>query len=271
MSYAPSIDALGMSAQNAVAANVEALGLGYSYDFLSKREFDKWKLGFKRMLIVNQSYRNFVDLDYRHVMDYLLGAMIAKKQFRQEFDGTMPFSGRFGMSRPRASHFGLGDYWLSELNDTASTTANVVTANVENSFIHGGTDALGGTDDYEIKVLESMVAVIVGFGDLVTHIEGLKSPIESWAIKKDGKTLPVLPYEHQSVASDFPIMELDEAIILKNKSTFRLSFFADNTTDQNAECYPMVWGIVYAPEDQLRKKDAANVYGTTNDMLTYTG
>jgi len=271
MSFTPTIDSLGISAQNLIARNVEALGLGYSYDFLTKREFDKWKLAFKRTMIINHEFRNFVDLDYRHILDYLLGAMIAKKQFTAEFDGTMPFSGRFGMSRIRANQLGAGDDWFQGTNCTQGFDNTATTASRANYIIHSGSTELGGAAGNPVRILESAVFVIVGFGDLVSYIHGLDSPVESWIAQVDGKNKPVMPYEHQSAVSDFPIYELDEAIILKEKSTFELEYYAKTLaypTAGNYICLPLVWGICYAPEAQMRVADPASLDGTTNDMVT---
>jgi hypothetical protein len=274
MSFTPTIDSLGISSQNLIARNVEALGLGYSFDFLTKREFDKWKLAFKRTMIISHEYRNFIDLDYRHVLDYLLGAMIAKKQFTAEFDGTMPFSGRFGMSRIRANHLGAGDDWFSGTGAAFGIDGTATTASRANYVVHDNSTELGGgTDGGPVKILESAVFVIIGFGDLVSYIHGLESPVESWIYQVDGKNKPVIPYEHHASVGDFPIVELDEAIILKNKSTFELEFYAKTLafpTAGNYICLPLVWGICYAPEAQMRVADPTNLDGTTNDMVTST-
>lgn len=271
MSFTPTIDSLGISAQNLIARNVEALGLGFSFDYLTKREFDKWKLAFKRSMIVSHDYRNFIDLDYRHILDYLLGAMIAKKQFSAEFDGTMPFSGRFGMSRIRANHLGAGDDWFWGSNATFGWNNSATTASRANYVVHSGSGELGGTSGNPVRILESAVFVIIGWGDMISYQHGLDSPVETWIYQVDGKNKPVVPYEHHSAVGDFPIVELDEAIILKNKSTFELEFYAKTLaypTAANYICMPLVWGIVYAPEAQMRVADPASLDGTTNDMIT---
>jgi hypothetical protein len=271
LDFTPTIDSLGISSQSLIARNVEALGLGYSYDYLTEREFSKWKLAFKRTMIINQEFRNFVDLDYRHILDYLLGAMIAKKQFGMEFDGTMPFSGRFGMTRIRANQLGAGDDWFQGTNCTQGIDVSVTSASSANRIIHAGSTELGGGAGSQIRILESAVFVIVGFGDLMPFIHGLESPIESFVVVQDGKTKPVIPYEFHASVGDFPIVELDEAIILKNKSTFSLTFYAKNVASPGALNYhvlPLVWGLAYAPEAQLRVADPANLDGTTNDMVT---
>lgn len=273
MSFTPTIDSLGISAQNLIARNVEALGLGYSFEYLTKREFDKWKLAFKRTMIVNHEYRNFVDLDYRHILDYLLGAMIAKKQFTAEFDGTMPFSGRFGMSRIRANHLGSGDDWFKGTNAVFGMDVTATTASEANYVVDSGSSELGGTTGNPVKILESAVFVIVGFGDLISYIHGLDSPVEAWLYQVDGKWKPTIPFEHHSAVGDFPISELDEALILKEKSTFALKFYAKTLAYPTAANYislPILWGICYSPEAQMRVPDPADLDGTTNDMVTTT-
>jgi hypothetical protein len=267
MSFAPTIDNLGISAQNLIARNVEELGLGYSYDYLSQREFDKWKLGFKRNLVVNHEFRNFVDLDYRHILDYLLGAMIAKKQFMMEFDGTMPFSGRFGMCRPRANFFGFGDDWAIGSSLTAGFDTSQ-TLNSINRFIHAGSTELGGTAGNAIRILPSAVHVIVGLGDLEPLVWGLDSPIEAFLITIDGKHKSNIPTDHQFAIAGFPVCELDEPIILKNKSTLLINLYCADLTDKNARAIPFPWGVSYAPEAQMRVPDPTNLDGTTNDMVT---
>jgi hypothetical protein len=261
------------STQNLVAQNVEALGLGYELSYLNDAEFEKWKLAFKRSLVLPTQYKQFIEIDYRHILDYLLGAMIAKKQFEMDFDGTCPYPGRFGMSRPRAQYFGLGDTW-DYYPWGAATTASYPTASTSDWWIHAGAlsltaataAGLGGTDGNAIRILGSAVHVIIGVLDRRVHMYGGHPNIESIQFTIDGKAKPVTVMSPTTAVARPAFVELDEAIILKNKSTMRVSAFFDKSERSSL----MLWGITYLPEAQAIVKDPDNIDGTTNDMVTST-
>lgn len=261
------------STQNLVAQNVEALGLGYELSYLNVNEFEKWKLAFKRSLVLPTQYKQFIELDYRHILDYLLGAMIAKKQFEQDFDGTSPYPGRFGLSRPRAQYFGLGDSWHYWPWGSA-TTATAPTASASANWIHAGSlnlagvtgAGLGGTAGNAIRILESAVHVIIGIIDLAVQQYGGEPSVESVQFTIDGKAKPVTVMSPTTSVARPAVVEFDEAIILKNKSTF----LADAFLPVSTRTALALWGITYLPESQMIVRDPDNIDGTTNDMVTTT-
>jgi len=261
------------STQNLVAQNVESLGLGYEISFLNEQEFEKWKLAFKRSLVLPTQYKQFIEIDYRHILDYLLGAMIAKKQFEQNFDGTWPYPGRFGLSRPRAQYFGLGDTWNYWPWGDA-TTATFPTASASDNWIHAGAlslagvtgAGLGGTSGNAVRFLESAVHVIVGVIDLAVQQYGGHPNVESVQFTVDGKAKPVTVMSPTTCIARPAMVEFDEAIILKNKSTMLVTAFLPKS-DRTALA---LWGITYLPEAQGLVKDPDNIDGTTNDMVTST-
>jgi hypothetical protein len=267
------IDQLNAQAtQNLVAANVEALGLGYELSYLNDIEFEKWKLAFKRSLVLPTAYKQFVEIDYRHILDYLLGAMIAKKQFQQDFDGTWPYPGRFGMSRPRFNYFGGGQsWWTWPWGDAVTVTPPTVSA--VDHWIHAGACSsgtiwagLGGTNGNAIRILGSAVHVVVGVLDLAEQQYGGNANVESIQFTVDGKAKPVVPTSVSFMLGRPAFVELDEAIILKNKSTF----IADAFINKVQRSALMLWGVTYLPESQTLVEDPDNIDGTTNDMVTTT-
>jgi len=261
------------STQNLVAKNVEALGLGYELSYLNDQEFEKWKLAFKRSFVLPTQYKQFIEIDFRHLLDYLLGAMIAKKQFEQNFDGTWPYPGRFGMSRPRAQYFGLGDTW-HYWPWGAATTLTFPTASASNNWIHAGAlsltaataAGLGGTAGNAVRFLGSAVHVIIGVLDLAVQQNGGHPNVESVQFTVDGKAKPVTVMSPTTCIARPALVEFDEAIILKNKSTLLVTAFLDKT-DRSAL---MLWGVSYLPEAQGLVKDPDSIDGTTNDMVTST-
>lgn len=268
------IDKLNATAtQNLVAQNVEALGLGYELSYLNPAEFEKWKLAFKRSLVIPTEYKQFIEIDYRHILDYLLGAMIAKKQFGMDFDGTWPYPGRFGLSRPRAQYFGLGHSWdFWPWGDAAVRT--FPTASAVDNWIHAGSLSqaafdgvgLGGTAGNAIRILGSAVHVIVGVMDMDTQLYGGHPNVESIQFTVDGKAKPVIPTSQHFAMGRPSFVELDEAIVLKNKSTF----LANAMLAKNVTSALMLWGITYLPESQGLVEIPDNIDGTVNDMVTTT-
>jgi len=178
------IDSLQMNAQTLVMRNVEALGLGYNLDSLSKREFEKWKLGFKRTFDRPQIIDNFL----KHPLDLLLGAMIAKKQFNMEFDGSEPYNGRYGYSVIMPHHMGRKGWGVDKRQK-----------------------------HIDIKVHDKMVCVITGYMDSSSSgtIKQLRSVL-------DGKKKP-WKYTQPSFASG-EILDVDESYILRNNTSYELVF-----------------------------------------------
>lgn len=250
------LNAITYETQDRLIAKARDVNLGVEVTKLSPDELEKWKKSFRRSFVMSGAYRNWIDLDLRHLGEYLLGAMVAKKQFGLEFDGVQPFPGRFGMSRIRSGHMNIADNWDEEGATTASTVKN---------WVHSG-GALGGTAGHALKVDKSAVFVIVGFGDLRHIYTGLPSTIESFEITIDSKQKPILAAKPNIMMADYPIVELDEALLLKYKSTFLFQYWSD----QAVVHIPFVWGIAYAPESQLRVADPAGLYATTNDMILVT-
>jgi hypothetical protein len=252
------LDAITYETQDRLIQKAREINLGVEVTKLSPVELEKWKKSFRRSFVMNGYYRNWNDIDLRHLGEYLLGAMVAKKQFGLEFDGTQPFPGRFGMSRIRAGHVGIADNWDEEGSATESTVKR---------WVHSGA-ALAGTAGNAIRVEKSMVLVITGIGDLRQMVHGLPSAIESFVITVDAKQKPVICAKPNIMISDYPILEFDEAILAKYKTTLLIEYWTNETT-ANPDV-PFLWGMCYAPESQLRISDPASLYATTSDMVVKT-
>lgn len=205
-----SIDQLNASSvQNLIARNVESIGLDFELDYLGDSEFNKWKLGFKRGFDRPQIIENF----HNHCLDILLGAMIAKKQFGMNFEGSDPWAGRFGYSLILPNHFNR-THW-----------------NVEPQ------------QNYHISIecLDRMVMVITGFMDASS-----KGQIQSVRSVIDGKWKSWMPTQPNFYSGE--IVDIDDAYILNNKTTYQLEY---NPRKESMSCQLQPIGVVYAPAEQM--------------------
>ncbi len=205
------------SFQNIVKENAEDIGFGVALKRLTIDELNKWKLGFKRTFDRPQIISNFK----KHAFDLLLGAMIAKEQFNRTFDGSDPYSGRFGNSMIMPHHMGRS---------------------------HWGVDA--GEKHINISVLDKMVCVVTGYMDANS----------SGAIKQirpniDGKT-KVWKYTQPNFASG-EILDIDQGYILRNKSLYSLELKPRDL--RKAQLQPI--GMAYLLEELMREPRIGKEFG----------
>jgi len=190
--------------------------------------------------------------------EIMMGAMVATEQMDKRFDGERPEAGKFGMVKPRAGFFGIGDDWDS--------VAAFATGSPQN-WIHSGTTLMGGTAGNAIRIGENAVHVIVAVGSL--H----KSPkIESHQFTLDGKPKPIILTKLPIEFSDFRYKELDVAFILKKNTTLKAGVFIGDSlgTVTSALDWPYLIGASFVPEDVLRLHDVATLPGTTYNVVITT-
>jgi hypothetical protein len=212
----------GREAQNMLARNIEALGMGFEYDYLADREFEKFKLGFRRGFDRPQIIDNFI----KHILDILLGCMIAKKQFGEEFDGSQPYGGRFGYGLIMPNHMGRDLWYIDNHND----------------YIN-------------IRVGDSMVVVITGFMDAVGG-----GGIRQIRFAVDERKKIWLSTQPSFASGE--IMDIDEAIILKKGTTFSLEYRPRETT--RGQLQPV--GVTFLPEHLMRETIIGPQYGMVTDL-----
>ncbi len=242
------------SLQESAAALAETLGL--TYEKLTDRELNKFEVSFKRQFVMPFKEREIVDLYERHKLEILLGAMVAKDQMKAEFDGEMPESGKFGMVRPRAAFFGIGDDW-----EDAGTWA---TGSPQN-WIHSGTSLLNGTAGNPIRIGENAVHVIIAIGSLHPLPK-----LESIYFKIDGKDKPVLILGDAFKKSDLKYKELDRTFIWKKDTTVLAKVFASATFGSTVEDYPYLIGASFIKEEALRVHDPADVVKPAYKIISTT-
>jgi hypothetical protein len=249
-----SIDAL-KSAMS--AAENSAKALGFTYDVLNDLELDKFGRSFERQFILGTKNRDIIDLYMRHLEEIMLGAMVATDQMKKRFDGERPEAGKFGMVKPRAGFFGIGDDWDSVAAFTVGSPQN---------WIHSGTTLMAGSTGNAIKIGENALHVILAMGSL--H----KSPkIESHQFTMDGKPKPIIIVREMQNFSDFSLKELDVPFLWKKNTTVLGKVFIGDQLGAVSSVldYPFLVGVSFIPEDILRLHDVATLPGTTyNAVLT---
>jgi len=232
--------------------------LGYTYDKLSDPELDKFGRSFERQFVLAIKEREIIDLYQRHMEEILMGAMVATEQMDKRFDGERPESGKFGMVKPRAGFFGIGDDWDS--------VAAFATGSPQN-WIHSGTGLMAGTVGNAIKVGENAVHTIVAIGSL--H----KIPkIESHQFTMDGKPKPIVLVREPQEFSDLRFKELDISFIWKKNTTVLGKVFIGDQLGvvASAADWPLLLGASFVPEDVLRLHDVATLPGTVYNVVLTT-
>jgi len=232
--------------------------LGYTYDKLNDLELDKFGRSFERQFVLGLKEREIIDLYMRHLEEIMMGAMVATEQMDKRFDGERPEAGKFGMVKPRAGFFGIGDDWDS--------VAAFATGSPQN-WIHSGTALMAGTSGNAIKIGENAVHVVVAMGSL--H----KSPkIESHQFTLDGKPKPIILTKQPIEFSDFRYKELDVAFILKKNTTLLGKVIIGDQLGVLASAldWPYLIGASYVPEDVLRLHDVATLPGTVYNVVLTT-
>jgi len=236
------------------AETADALGL--EYERLTDAELEKFGMSFERQFVLNEKYREVVDILNRHRAEILMGCMVATKQFSKRFDGERPEAGKFGMVDPRAGFFGIGDDWEDNPSVTGGALAN---------WIHSGTTRMGGTSGNAAKIGKNAVHVIVAIGDYE-----LDPKMEAIQFTIDGKPKPVTIVKRAMHESDYGVKELDVAFIFKYGTTVLAKIFQKTT----GTSYPYLIGASFVPENILREyADPVNLSasaGVTADVILTT-
>jgi len=235
-----------------------AKDLGFTYEPLKDAELDKFGRSFERQFVLAIKEREIIDLYMRHMEEILMGAMVATEQMDKRFDGERPEAGKFGMVKPRAGFFGIGDDWDSVSAFTAGSPQN---------WIHSGTTLMGGTSGNAIKIGENAVHTIVAVGTL--HVT---PKIESHQFTIDGKPKPVIIVKEPQWWSDFRFKELDISFIFKKNSTLLGKVMVGDMLGALASAldWPYLLGASFIPEDALRLHDVATLPGTVYNVVLTT-
>jgi len=232
--------------------------LGYTYEPLNDNELDKFGRSFERQFVLGLKQREVIDLYMRHLEEILMGTMIATEQMDKRFDGERPEAGKFGMVKPRAGFFGIGDDWDS---------VSAFTAGAAQNWIHSGTTLMGGTSGNAIRIGENAVHTIVAIGTLHATPK-----IESHQFTVDGKPKPVIIVKEPQWWSDFRFKELDVSFIFKKNATLLGKVMVGDQLGVLASAldWPYLLGASFIPEDVLRLHDTATLPGTTYNVVLTT-
>jgi len=239
-------------------AEKAAKALGFTYEKLNDVELDKFGRSFERQFVLAIKERDIIDLYMRHLEEIMLGAMIATEQMDKRFDGERPEAGKFGMVKPRAGFFGIGDDWDSVAAFTTGSPQN---------WIHSGTTLMAGSSGNAIKIGENAVHTIIAAGSL--H----KVPkIESHQFTLDGKPKPIIITRELQEFSDLRVKELDVAFILKKNTTLLGKVIVGDQLGAVASAadWPFLIGASFVPEDVLRLHDVATLPGTVYNVVLTT-
>ena len=252
-------DALSLQSMEQVKQKADYAGLGIPMQMLSQREFQKWKQAMKHIMRagIPKSYGRALE---KHIGTILLGAMVAKEQFRMEFDGMSPFAGRFGVTELMPYHFALNGW-----THRPETGGGSIGQNRWTEWIHSGCFKLGGTIGNPVRILQSGVYIIIGVGEKISLTDD-KSRVTGFQMTLDGKTKPLINTDFASMVN--PLYSFQEAVILFNKTVLRMKvrYEIEKSPQTIAPC---ILGVGYFPEAQLRTSDE-NFHGYTNDVITTT-
>jgi len=241
-----------------VAAQAKRKQLGVALDLVTNTELDLFNRFMNKMMAVHGNNRRWIDFHLNHMGDYLLGFGVAKKQFGGiKFGGATPAGGEFGIDQWRAGYTGVGQDWNAEGTTTALTAKN---------WIHGAGGMLAGTIGNDIRYLDGFVGVIAGLGDYRRLTRGKHSEIECFQIRLDNRLLKPIYVGQQLRLSDYPILELDEAILVKDRTSIRIQYIT-NLASINE---PFLAGVVFGHESSLNKITATNLDGATNKLYEQT-
>lgn len=234
-------------------AETTAKALGLEYETLTDEELDKFGRSFERQFVLNEKYREVVDILNRHRAEILMGGMVAVKQMSKRFDGERPEAGKIGMVEIRAGFLGIGDDWESNPSVTGGSLQN---------WVHSGTTLMGGTAGNAVKIGKNAVHVVVAIGDYE-----LDPKMESIQLTVDGKPKPGIIVKRAIFQSDYGVKELDVAFIFKYGTTVLGKIFQRAT----GTSYPYLIGASFIPENILREYvDVASLPGTTPDVVLTT-
>lgn len=264
---------VNLSALDALQRDAVTLSddLGIVVRALTPKELTRFGRAFERQFVLPYQVREIRDIHMRHQGEALLGALIAKEQMNAEIDSEMPASNKIGGPIPiRACWLGVGDDWEDILGIHLGTQGLWSTGTTED-WIHSGTTLLAGTAGAAIRILENAVHVIYGIGNLHASPK-----MESVRFTIDGKTKPTLQtHWAQKQPDSFRVKELDNAIILKNHTTFLAEVFYSGAFGEATDYvldFPYLFGVSYIKEPQLRDLEVtfAAMVGTTPGLVIKT-
>lgn len=241
-----------------VEAQAKRRKLTVSMDALTTEEIDLFNRFMNKMLVIHGNNRRWIDFHLNHVGDYLLGLGTAKKQFGgAKFGGSVPAGGEFGIDQWRAGYTGVGQDWNAEGTTTAITAKN---------WIHAAGGLLTGTIADDIRYLEGFVGVIAGLGDFRQAVHGKYSEIECFQLRLDNRILKPVYVGQNFKLGDFPIVELDEQVICKDRTQLRVQYIT-NLASINV---PFLVGVVFGMEGSLNKILGADLDGVSNKLYEQT-
>jgi len=223
---------------------------------LSDEEAIRFSRAFERQFIIELADRPALrDMYIRHLDEIILGALIAKDQMDADIGGEFPNSGQIGGPiQPRAIYFGIGDDW-ADIGD--------ITTGSPQNWIHSGTTVMGGTSGNPIRVGRNAVHVIFGIGD-----EAPSPKLENVKFEVDGKEKPIIMLgEMLRLHNALRIKEFEKSMFFRRNTTVKATVFASAQYGSTVTSIPYLVGVSYVAESVLRVQDAANVPGTTYDVV----
>ncbi len=241
-----------------VEAQAKARNLGVALDQVGQDEIDRFNRFINRVLAFHTKERRWMDLHLGHIGDYILALGVAKRQFGSvKYGGAIPSGGEFGSDIWRAGYTGVGYHWATQGASSAATTAT--------NWIHAGGTLLSGSNGNDVRYLESFVGVITGMGDLRKYYYG-PSDLDCFQIRLDNRILkPISPWLAGHF-SDFPVVELDESILVKDRTQLRFQYMSYQATT----AVPFLTGLVYGMEGSVNKIDSADLDGASNKLYEAT-
>lgn len=240
------------NAEPAAAAAADALGA--TTKEVPPERLILFARSFERAYMIPFAQRpELAHLHVKHVIDALMGAMIATYQFNKNFGGETPGSGEFGMQPPRAAWIGIGNDW---------DTQPVLVGGAFTNWVHSGTSFMAGTAGNDVMCGPNAVHVYIGMGD-----QAPAPKVESLEMRLDGSILPgfVTGYQMKfATAGPLQVKEFDNILLLKNTTTFRTRLWSNDS----GTTIPYFLGFDFLPEDKMRNFiNPANLVGTTQNVI----
>lgn len=237
-----------------VQAQIARRKLTVSMDILDDEEIALFNRFMNKMVVIHGNDRRWIDFHLNHIGDYLLGLGTAKKQFGgAKFGGSIPAGGEFGIDQWRAGYCNVGQDWNAEGTTVAATAKN---------WIHAGGVLISGVAGTDIRFLEGFVGVIAGFGDYRQQVQGKYSEIECFQIRMDNRLLKPLYVGQNLKLGDYPVVELDEQVICKDRTQLRIQYVSELASVN----VPFLVGVCYAMEGSFNKIAAVDLDGTSNKL-----
>ncbi|GAI60140.1 unnamed protein product [marine sediment metagenome] len=224
---------------------------------LTGKELTRFGRSYSRQFVRALPTRAMADIHIRHIKEGLLGAMIAKSQMKAEIQGETPGSNKVGGPLPiRACYLGVGEDWedIDGIYDSLRQTWAPGTAQ---NWIHAGTRLMGSVAasvGNAVRIGENAVHVIYGLSSIHASPK-----LESVQFTIDGKTKPSIYCgwaQKHAMGHTQRIKELDNAIILREDTTFKAEVFfsrAFGATVTEVLDFPVLYGVSYVKEPAMRE------------------